>query len=475
MVMKSDTLFCPPSQYTPTSPPENSSLAADGEALAPADRLFLLQLQKQALQYFLDNQLANGLILDRQRNAGPLQTEGICSMAATGMGLIALALAAAPPFQLLSPSHAAERVRTALETVLYRLPHDHGVIPHFVDSATGAILGRDHFSTIETAWLLAGALWAGSFLKDPEVETLAAQLYHRIDWQHWTTADEPGVLPGKGDCPSLLKGTVPFSGLLRHAKGPDGQFFSYTWDRLNGETAFMYVLAAGAAEGKAVSARSWTALRPFYGTVAGLRFNNADLGLFVFQYGLDLLDLYHWRAPGEVDLLAEARLATRANQQACRQAAATFATYRTYWGLSAGDGPGDPPERDTYRCYAPAGPMDGTSHLMATLAAVAHHPEAALENLRAAQHDGQWHTHGRYGFSNINIDRAWVGRDIIGIDAGAAVLALDNFLMQGRVRAVFGNLPCVRAGMERLGFTPLAPASEDPYAMVERQSLRQAS
>jgi hypothetical protein len=429
MVMKLDTLHCPPSQYTPAYVPEHHGLVS-------ADRLFLLQLQEQALQYFLDNQIANGLILDRQRNTGSPQMEGICSLAATGMGLIALALATAPPFRLLPPSHAAMRIRTALETVLHAVPHDHGVIPHFIHSTSGAVLGDDYFSTIETAWLLAGALWAGSFLKDKEVETLAGRLYDRVDWRYWTGAEGPG-----GD------------GLLRHAKLRDGRFFLEAWDRLNGETAFMYVMAAGAAEGKAVSANSWTALRPFYGTAAGLRFNNADLGLFVFQYGLDLLDLYQWRAPGEVDLMAEASLATLANQQVCRQAAASFATYRTYWGLSAGDGPGDPPDRDTYRCYAPAGPVDGTAHLMATLAAVAHHPAGVLENLRAAEQDGQWRAHGRYGFSNINVDRAWVGRDIVGIDAGAAVLALDNFLMHGRVRAGFADLPCVRAGMDRLGFT----------------------
>jgi hypothetical protein len=237
----------------------------------------------------------------------------------------------------------------------------------------------------------------------------------------------------------------------------------------------MYVLAAGAEAEKALSARSWSALRPFYGTVAGLHFNNADLGLFVFQYGLDLLDLHRWRPPGDVDLLSEARLATQANQQACRQAADTFVTYRTYWGLSAGDGPGEAPDTDTYRCYAPAGPIDGTSHLMATLAAVAHNPGAVLENLRAAQHDSQWRSHGRYGFSNINVDRSWVGRDMIGIDAGAAVLALDNYLMHGRVRTIFDNLPCVRRGMDRLGFTSVRSDTLDACSGEERQPLRRAS
>jgi hypothetical protein len=428
------------------------NLALESEELAPADRLFLLQAQKQALQYFIDNQMAGGLILDRQRNSGPLHMEGLCSTTATGMGLIALAMAAAPPFQLLSQSHAVLRIRAALETVLYRLPHDHGVIPHFVDSATGVLHGVDHFSTIETAWLVTGALWAANFLQDQEVERLAGQLYDRVDWHYWTAPEHAGC-----------------SGLVRHGKGPDGRFLACSWDRLNGETAFMYVLGAGAAKERASSANAWTALQPYDGTVAGLRFNNADLGLFVFQYGLDLLDLPHWQAPGETDLLAEAGLATLANHQVCRQEAATFATYRRYWGLSAGDGPGDPPETDTYRCYAPAGPIDGTAHIMATLAAIAHHPVAVLENLRQAQHDQQFHPHGRYGFSNLNVDRSWVGRDMVGIDAGAAVLALDNYLMNGRVRAFFGSLPCVQMGMERLGFTPLLSTIEDT------QALRQAS
>jgi hypothetical protein len=456
MVMQAD-LLRPFTHSSLADTLEQSVLAEDGEDLAPADRLFLLQLQKQAMQYFLDSQVANGLILDRQHNGGSLHIQGLCSTAATGMGLIALTLAASPPFQLLTVSSAATRIRTALETVLHRLPHDHGVIPHFVDSSTCSVHGVDRCSTIETAWFLAGALWAGSFLQDRDVQLLATQLYERVDWHYWT-------VPESSDG----------SGLLRHGKGPDGRFLGHSWDRLNGETAFMYVLAAGAAGELAISAKSWATLRPFYGTVAGFRFNNADLGLFVFQYGLDLLDFRHWRAPGEVDLLAEAKLATLANHQVCRQAAATFATYRTYWGLSAGDGPGEPPARDTYRCYAPTGPVDGTSHLMATLAAVAHHPSAVLENMRAAQHDQRWRAHGRYGFSNINVDRSWVGRDIIGIDAGAAVLALDNFLTHGRVRSVFIGLPCARLGMERLGFIPLE-APSDTSDNQGHPVLRQAS
>jgi len=414
----------------------SATLTYDCTALAPAEHGFLLKLQQQALQYFLDNQVPGGLILDRQHNHGPRRTHGLCSTAATGMGFIGLALASALPYRLISPSSAVLRIRAGLLAVLERLPHEQGAVPHFTDSLTHEVHGVDHFSTVETAWLVAGGLWAAAFLQDMELEGLARRLYERVDWQYWTAPHHPQA-----------------RGLLRHGKGRDGDFLTCSWDRLNGETAFMYVLAGGAADAYALGAAAWNALQSFHGTVAGLRFNNADLGLFVFQYGLDLLDLCQWQAPGEVDLLAEARLATIANRQACREAAARFTTYARYWGLSSGDGPGEHPGADAYRCYAPCGPIDGTAHLTAALASVAHDPGAVLQNLLEAQHERTLAARGRYGFSNVNLDRNWVSRDMVGIDAGAAVLAVDNYLMNHRVRHVFQTVPCVRRGLERLGFT----------------------
>lgn len=405
------------------------------DTLAPADYGFLLRLQRQALQYFLDNQATNGLMLDRQANAGPRRAHGLCSTAATGMGFIALALAAAPPYRLQTPRTAVMRIRVGMEAALERLPCDQGILPHFVHSATGAVVGTDHFSTIDSAWLVAGALWAAAYLQDSGLEMLARRLYERVDWLHWTAPETPG-----------------FRGLLRHGKDATGRFLPCSWDRLNGETVFMYVLAAGAADGQALDAAAGAALAPFYGTVAGYRFHSADLGLFVFQYGLDLLDVRAWQAPGAVDLFAEAGVAARANAEACRQAADRFRTYRRYWGLSAGDGPGDPPADDTYRCYTPAGPLDGTAHLTATLASVAHTPGSVLENLHEAHADQALPSRGRYGFASVNVDRGWVARDMVSIDAGAAVLALDNYLTDNRVREVFHRLPCVARGLERLGF-----------------------
>jgi hypothetical protein len=398
------------------------------------DRGLLLRLQSRALQYFLDNQTPAGLILDRQRNRGPLRTSGLCSTTATGMGWIALALASEEPYRLLSPPEATLRIRTGLETVLHALPHASGVVPHFVDSQTGCVHGDDYFSTIETAWLAAGALWAAAFLRDAELERLAGALAERIDWCYWTA-------PGESKVP-----------LLRHGKTRDGCFIPWSWDRLNGETVFLYVLATGAAEERAAPVSAWSHLRSFDGSAAGLHFNNSDLGLFVFQYGLDLLDLDDWLTPSGVDLAAESGVAVEANCRVCRELANTFTTYRDYWGLSAGDGPAAPPAELAYRCYAPGGPLDGTAHLTATLASIARRPDLVLENLDRAVHERRWPLMGRYGFSNVNADHDWIGPDMVGIDAGAAVLALDNYLNDNRVRSVFHTLACVQRGLERSGF-----------------------
>jgi hypothetical protein len=332
------------------------------------------------------------------------------------------------------------------------LPHDHGVVPHFVDATTGTVHGVDAFSTVETAWLAAGALWSAAFLCDPYLTDLAHRLYDRIDWAYWTAGDADD--------------------LLRHGKTAGGRFLGCRWDRLNGETVFMYVLAAGADVSRGLPGHVCSSLRPYHGTAGGQSFNNADLGLFVFQYGLDLLDLGRWQAPGGVDLHGDARRAALANRQVCRDFAAVHRTYRQFWGLSAGDGPPDPgtAQAEGYRCYAPGGPIDGTAHLTATLASVARAPHEVLENLAAARAHPR--LCGRYGFSNVNLDHDWVAPDMVGIDAGAAVLALDNFLVEDRVRSVFHALPCVRRGLERAGFrvTPAALQRADDLA-----ALRQAS
>jgi hypothetical protein len=404
-----------------------------GTASARRERDFLLALQARFLRYFLDNQI-DGLILDRQSNFGPRRS-GLCSTSATGMGFICLALAATAPYHLIGRREAIARIRRGLQTCLEKLPQTAGVLPHFVQPQTNASAGADARSTIDTGWLAAGALWSADFVADGGLQALAARLFDRINWTQWTAAN----------------------GLLRHGADRRGRPFPCCWDRLNSETAFLYVLAAGARDGRCWPAEHFSRLGRFSGQVAGAHFGSADLGLFVFQYSLALLDLKNDPLPG-ADLVADAVLAAQANARVCREASARFHTYRRFWGLSAGDGPGAPPNRDTYRAYSPADPLDGTAHVTATLASIEHCPALVWENLCGTERDFS-RLAGRYGFGNINLDRSWVGRDMVGIDAGAAALALDNYLLEGRVRRVFHRLPVVLRGLRRIRNGQLSAAA----------------
>ena len=78
------------------------------------DRGLLRLLQRRALRYFLENQGADGLVQDRQANHGPTRRSGPLSISATGMGLIAISLASAPPYRLVDRKAAVDRVRSAL-------------------------------------------------------------------------------------------------------------------------------------------------------------------------------------------------------------------------------------------------------------------------------------------------------------------------------------------------------------------------
>src|SRR5262249_57391828 len=98
-----------------------------------------------------------------------------------------------------------------------------------------------------------------------------------------------------------------------------------------------------------------------------------------------------------------------------------------------------------------AGTVDGRAHRPAALASVAHVPDEVFRNLHAASVLRHLPVRGRYGLAPVHVDDGWVGRDMIGIDAGAAVLALDNVLHDGRVRHTFHGLPWVRRGLASLG------------------------
>src|SRR6266404_7296897 len=123
----------------------------------------ILELQQLAFRYFLDHTNArNGLVADNTRE------DSACSIAATGLGLSCYPVAVNNGW--LKRADAAERVLTALrffehspqgpepDTTGYK-----GFYYHFLEMENGRRAGRSELSTVDSAFLLAGMLLAGTF------------------------------------------------------------------------------------------------------------------------------------------------------------------------------------------------------------------------------------------------------------------------------------------------------------------------
>lgn len=412
----------------------------------------LMSLQHRAIQYFLDNQLSSGLVLDRQVNQGRRIYNRLTSTSATGMGLMAHALACMPEYRLISGREAVERVQRALNHALNMLPHKAGIMPHFGTAEGGTIIGADKLATIDASWLIAGGMVAAELLKDSELQMKAQRLYDRVDWRYWSLAVRYGDLAAQpGDLTPKLQSRATGHWLL-HGMRQNDTFMPAHWDRLNAETAFMYLLATGAQDGLNLPVQVWRQLEKAANQKGVI---SADLGLFVHQYSLELIDFAQVKVPGGFDLLEECRKGVVANRRKCLSLANRFRTYGALWGLSAGDGPGDNSlQPDAYRPYGPEEPptIDGTAHVTATLASIGVCADLVLANI-----DSAWRLPGalgRYGFSNINLDCNWVSQDVVGIDLGAAVIALDNVLHGDRIKKAFCALEPVRRALRLFEVLP---------------------
>jgi hypothetical protein len=157
-------------------------------------------LQREAFDYFVhEASPANGLILDKTKANWP------ASIAATGLALTAYPVAVERGF--LSRSVAVERTLTTLrffwnstqgpepDASGYR-----GFYYHFLDMQTGRRAWNCEVSTVDSAFLLAGALAAGAYFdaetaEEQEISALADALYRRCDWP-WAQNGEATVTHG---------------------------------------------------------------------------------------------------------------------------------------------------------------------------------------------------------------------------------------------------------------------------------------
>src|SRR6478752_4633304 len=170
--------------------PTQSVLPVPAYTPSAADLAFLDDLQQHTFHYFWD--LADphtGLIPDRW------PTKSFASVSATGFGLTAYVIGAERGW--VTREQARERVLHTLR-FLWNAPQGpqrtgvtgyRGFFYHFLDLETGMRFETVELSTIDTTFLIAGALVCGQYFDraddagEVEIRRLAQALYARIDWR----------------------------------------------------------------------------------------------------------------------------------------------------------------------------------------------------------------------------------------------------------------------------------------------------
>ncbi|HUP18126.1 MAG TPA: glucoamylase family protein [Acidimicrobiia bacterium] len=431
------------------------------------DDQLLVGLQRDTLQFFLDKaNPRNGLIPDNTREGAP------SSITAVGFALAAYAVGVECNF--ITRFEAIERTLATLR-FLWDSPQGdsrdvtgyRGFFYHFLDMETGRRAWKSELSTIDTTFLIAGALMSATFFDretsdEREIRTLADALYRRVDWK-W--AQNGGT--------TVAHGWTPERGFLR-----------YRWEGYS-EAILLYVLGLGSPTHPLPKASyaAWT--RSYRWTkLYGYEFVYAG-PLFIHQLSHIWIDFRaiqddYMRARG-IDYSENSRRATLAQQQYAIRNPRNFRDYSDMcWGITASDGPGpavrriDGVERRFFDYRArgiPNGPDDGTVAPWAVVASLPFAPEIVLPTIRNFV-DVYPEMMGEYGlmcslnrtFGHASGDTdGWHSDGYYGLDQGPVVLMIENY-RSGLPWRLMKGCPYLVTGLRRAGFGESRPIADNQTA-----------
>ena len=402
-------------------------------------------------------------------------TPSFCSIAAVGFALTAYPTGVERGW--ITREQARERSLTTLR-YFYKLPQgpsaegvagNKGFFYHFLEMDTGLRSSRCELSTVDTALLLAGALYVGSYFDGPhadetEIRQLAEALYTRVDWR-WMQRR------GASIC---------------HAWTPEEAFSPYDWKGYN-EAMLVYLLALGSPSFP-VAPEAWDAWTSTYdkdwGTANGQTFLRFP-PLFGHQFTHCWVDFRglqdgFMRSKG-IDYFENSRRATYAQRQYAISNPMDWEGYgENVWGVTASDGVADvvrsyKGEKRRFISYAGRGMGgantydDGTIAPYGAGASIAFAPEIVIPALAHMRQQFGANVYGRYGFydafnqsfrfNDVKIKQGsriipgfgWVDGDRLGIDQGPLLAMLSNYRSDLVWRTMRKNVH-LRRGLKRAGF-----------------------
>ncbi len=342
-----------------------------------------------------------------------------------------------------------------------------GFFYHFLDMKSGLRFGSVELSTVDTALLLAGALFCQSYFDaahadEASIRALADEIYRGVDWT-WAQARAP---------------------LICHGWKPESGFLAYDWGGYN-EAMLVYLLALGSPTFP-VEASAWEAWTRTYdrswGSYYGFTYLHAA-PLFTHQFTHCWVDFRglqdgYMRRRG-IDYFENSRRATYAQRA---YAIGNPEGWKGYgadaWGVTACDGPADierefAGSRRRFISYAGRGMGgaraydDGTIAPYGTASSAPFAPEIVLPALAAMHERHGARIYGRYGFHAFNQSFdftdvklthgrvvpgfGWVDTDYLGIEQGPMLAMLENHRSDLVWRVMRAN-PYVRNGLARAGF-----------------------
>jgi len=424
--------------------------------LTPEENEFLDTLQYRSFLYFLgETNHENGFVKDRSTEKSP------SSIAASGFGIAAWAIgaerewisrkeAAQLTLNLMRFFMNSEQSADALATGFK------GLYYHFLDMKTGERFWECELSTIDTALLFAGMIFARQYYNqdDPveaEIRDLAGKLINRAEWDFF-----------------ILPDTSKYASVLNMDWKPEKGYGNGKWIGYN-EALILYIIAAGSGTERIEKGyQTWLSFYKWmepYPDLAHVVFPP----LFGHQYSHMFVDFRgladSYMKEKEIDYFENSRRATLTQRLYAIDNPLGWKGYDSLtWGLTACDGPGEKYNFEnrkfhTYAARGTSGPGlvhfdDGTFAPTAAGGSIVFAPEIVIPTLISIyERYGAEDLWGPYGFYDaFNPTLNWVDPDYLGIDQGPIVIMIENF-RTGLIWKYAMKDPLIQEGLVRLGFT----------------------
>lgn len=414
-------------------------------------------LQHESFSYFWhETNPENGLVIDKDAKNWP------ASIAATGLALAVYPVAVERGFM----SRATAIIRTLATLRFFWNSRQgteadatgyQGFYYHFLDMKSGRRAWQCELSTVDTTFLLAGALLAAAYFlgeneAEQEIRSLADALYRRANWQ-WA---QDG-----GDT-------------VTHGWKPESGFLKYRWEGYD-EAMLLYLLGLGSpthplpssSYAAWASSYRWEHCQGYDYLYAGPLFTHQLSHIWIDFRGIqdDFM-----RAKG-IDYFENSRRATYVQRQYAIENPLHFTGYGACcWGITASDGPGP----DTVKVHGiqrqfydyvgrgvPYGPDDGTIAPWAAVASLPFAPEIVLPTIDHCTHDLKLKAGNPYGFAatfnqtypeKSRNQYGWVSRWHYGLNQGPIILMVENH-RTGLLWQLMRGCPYLVGGLRRAGFS----------------------